>query len=450
MNADITGLWRGRLRTNIKWEGDKTNAGKFLNQLLTQIVFHAAAKQVRRINFFFSYPTAFGLGAKTSFINTLSGLIEELNQTTGIDLLFDKDKSLFTESTAAAYYFINEKKLLSLFICVDIGGGSTDISIWETGKNQTNKFQTSVHFASRDMFVEPLKRLLDEESVMNVVRTNNFGDGIHSMLDYGGKNAKIDDDKIKFLIESVLFEYYKNFNNRLNSLKGNDEKAYKNFKYCVLMAYSGLIYYLANILSDLFSKNKLAKEPQIALGLSGKGSKLTDWISAYCEHIYKEAEELIAKKSGVKIEIVPQFSGKSAKTETAKGMIIGGGGITEAPAVIYPGAAVVVKEGASKTSLSKDEFVPAEKFMQPAKLDIEINKELVELDDFIDFFNRIAKKAKDQDAPPVNTDWYKGYKEKLFSNIKAKIINTLTEDRFEPPFILMLKVFLEVYAEQYL
>jgi hypothetical protein len=35
-------------------------------------------------------------------------------------------------------------------------------------------------------------------------------------------------------------------------------------------------------------------------------------------------------------------------------------------------------------------------------------------------------------------------------HINESLLNTLEEDRFEPPFIIMLKVFLEDYAEEYL
>ncbi|GMO52829.1 MAG: hypothetical protein Pg6C_19050 [Treponemataceae bacterium] len=52
--------------------------------------------------------------------------------------------------------------------------------------------------------------------------------------------------------------------------------------------------------------------------------------------------------------------------------------------------------------------------------------------------------------PPIDTDSYNKSKKSLWNKIRQESENTLGEGRFEPPFILMLKVFLEEYAEDYL
>jgi hypothetical protein len=454
---------RDNILTNIKWETNRPNAGKYLNQLMTQIVYHAAAKRVRKINWFFSYPSAFGLGDKDEFSSTLNALIESLENDTGIMLNFNAETNLLTESIAAAFYFRNKNPREPVFLCVDIGGSTSDVSIWTKTKYV---FQSSIRFASRDMFIAPLKKLLERKNVMDVVRTDRIEDGIHTMLEYGGANTRISDDKIKFLIETVLFEYYHAFKTRLDSLEGDDKEAYKKFKYCVLIAYSGLVYYLSNIIAELLNTDNPGKkiDNDIALilfGLSGKGSRLTDWIKAYCGTIYTEARNLITEKTksaanpdGLVINFRNQFAGDIAKMETAIGMVCNldesgrqrDGTISVEPDV-YMGCGIDISNGNERKPFTKDDFIDIYTdpyFSTPKSLKITVPKELAELDDFIDFFNRIAAKTRNE-MPSIPKDRYKTMKKALWNQINTEFENILGEGRFEPPFIVMLKVFLDEY-----
>jgi hypothetical protein len=463
---------RERLLTNIKWDSNKSNSAKYLNQLLTQIVYHAAEKGVRGINLFFSYPTAFGLGAKDDFCGRLKSIIDLLSLETGITLRFNDKDNLFTESIAAAYYFNHKKPLKTVFLCVDIGGGSTDVSVWEKTKHL---FQTSIHFASRDMFIPPLERLVNFTSVLEAITTGPEGvaDGIFLMLANTemGKSKEERYEKIKkitnnfnFLIESVLFEYYAPLVNRLQDMQGKDKEAFDIFRYCVLIAYSGLVYYLANILASLFTAadndRKIDNDiSEIIFGLSGKGSKLTGWIKSYCDIIYREAERLVEERTSLPVKILPEFSPDTAKTETAIGMIcnLSGDGkqknlVTIAKPDVYMGCDIMVTKGSEKRMLRIGDFADVysdQFFSSPKELKIEFNGELPELDMFIAFFNRITAQTGNE-MPPIDTDFYTRSKKALWKQIEQKSGNTLAEGRFEPPFILMLKVFMEVYAEEYL
>jgi hypothetical protein len=451
-----------QLHTNIKWEKERTFAEKYLSQLMTQIVYHAATREARNINLFFSYPTAFGLNNKGEFQNTLISIRDALKRNTGIDIRFVPEDNLLTESIAAAYYFKNQNPNKQVFLCVDIGGGTSDISIWIRTKYV---FQSSIRFASRDMFVEPLKKLLERKSVMEVVRTTNNSDGIYTMLSRVGTNNQIADDKIKFLIETVLFEYYDKFKNRLSKLTGEDEEAYLNFKRYVMVAYSGLVYYIANIIAELLvTDNSIKRIPddivQIVFGLSGKGSKLTDWIEVYCPFIYEEAQKLIqentktfANQEGRSIQLLKQHAGKNAKTETAYGLICkverqNQNEIIKAD--VYMGCDITVKRGNKEEKYEKNKFVDVytDNFARPDELIVEMDKNLPELEKFIEFFNRIATRTQN-DIPSISKDWYSDNKKILWNDISEMMLNTLKEKRFEAPFVLMLNVFLKEYFAQF-
>jgi hypothetical protein len=82
-------------------------------------------------------------------------------------------------------------------------------------------------------------------------------------------------------------------------------------------------------------------------------------------------------------------------------------------------------------------------------LEIEFDKDLKELDMFVEFFNRITAKTNNEIAP-IHIGDYTASKNTLWNNITNGFKSVLKEGRFEPPFIVMLKVFLDVYVEGYL
>ncbi|GMO38941.1 MAG: hypothetical protein Ta2B_18440 [Termitinemataceae bacterium] len=456
---------RNNLLTNIKWESKPTNAAKYLNQLLTQIVYKAASSEVRKINWFFSYPTAFSKGAVMEFDSTLTDLIKKIEKDTGVTIKFNdgadaKNPHLITESIAAAYYFQSKNTKQTTFLCLDIGGNSSDISIWIKEKHI---FQTSIRFASRDMFITPLERLLERKTVMDVVKTNRPDDGIFSMLDWAGnQDNKPSREQIKYFIENVLFEYYGNFKNRLDSLEGDDKKAYVNFKHSVFIAYSGLIFYLSNIIAALMNAKKIDNDiTEIIFGLSGKGSKLTDWIKAYCDDVFREAQKLIAEKTksgtypdGIQLEFKNKFNPTTAKTETAQGMICNldesGNQKSTVKLVdpeIFMGCSIDTVIDGKPESFKADSFIDAyEVIVDPASLKISLDKELSEFGIFLEFFNNIARKTTGE-MTPVSMEWYGKKKQTLYKQIETEFNNVLGLGRFEPPFIVMLRCFIEEYSE---
>ena len=439
---------RKHLKSGIKWESEKKWTARYLNQLLTQISYRAIEMGIGKIRWFFSYPTAFSADDQMTYSDRLEQLIDGLNDT-GLKHKFDKDKNILTESVAAALSFWRKKIDYEKFLCIDIGGGTSDISIWV---NKKLKFQTSVKFASRDMFIAPLAKLLKRQSVMNTVCTSTVSDRIHTMLRYGEKEAS--EDSIPFLIENVLFEYIIDFKLRLNELKDEDKAAKHNFVYLVYVAYAGLFFYLTKLIVALL--NECDMKGEIIVGLSGKGSKLTEWIQP--KPIYKTAEAIIRKKTGFNITFNPQFNGDDAKTETAYGLICNHEDYIQNTSLddIIPkifmgcGCTVQIKDGQEQPKqFGKDEFVPSNipLLKKPEKLSVTFDEaSLKDFDEFIDFLDLVAENAKNE-IDSIPREWYN--KESLLSKMTAHFNNQILaiERRFDPPFIVMLKVFLKYYSE---
>ncbi|MDR1459355.1 MAG: hypothetical protein LBI60_04000 [Bacteroidales bacterium] len=453
---------REHLHSGIKWEDDKKWAARYLNQLLTQISYRAIEEGVSKIYWFFSYPTALSSDDKTAFSDRLKTIIEDLKEETGLEHKFEGEDSLLTESVAAALFFRKNQdnaRMQSTFLCLDIGGGTSDISIW---LRQDLKFQTSVKFASRDMFVTPLQKLLERPSVFDTVCTSDPSDGIHTMLSYGNKNPG--KQNIPFLIETVLVEYFINFKNRLNELQAEDKQAFRHFIYLVYIAYAGLIFYLTNIIAALLKSDSEAERidreiHEIVLGLSGKGSKLTDWIKNYCRPIYKIAKKRIKEKTGCEITFEPKFQADTAKTETAYGLIcdLNENGRQNTPSdkikpKIFMGCSVLVKNDQEEKKLGGNDFIQSyDSFLKkPEKLNIQFDDQsLSDFDEFIEFLDHIAEEA-DNEVEAVPRDWYnENDKKKLLSNMSEYFNNKILkeEHRFDPPFIVMLEVFLMKYSE---
>jgi hypothetical protein len=461
---------REHLKNGIKWENDKKWAARYLNQLLTQIAYRAIEKGAGEIHWFFSYPTAFSSLDQTLFADRLKSLVGGLrrdtglkddDRETGLKHKFESEGSLLTESVAAALFFKIKNPDYSTFLCVDIGGGTSDISIWV---NRDLKFQTSAKFASRDMFITPLAALLERQSVLDMVCTSEVSDGIHTMLRFAHKN--VGKESIPFLIETVLFEYIINFKNRLNELRGEDKQAFHHFIYLVYVAYAGLFFYLANLIAALLN-NDLGEDridrdiTDIVFGLSGKGSKLTEWIPTYCKSIYRTAEALIREKTGCEIKFKQIFEENVAKTETAYGLICdlneNGRQNTQWDRIqpkIFMGCDCNVQITGEQEvrRFRKDDLVPSHDafFKRPEKLTVKFDDlSLADFDEFIEFLDRVAEETGNEvEAAP--REWYNDKEKKsLLSKMTNYFNNQILEKerRFDPPFIVMLKEFLKEYGK---
>ncbi|ELS00615.1 hypothetical protein Xen7305DRAFT_00003160 [Xenococcus sp. PCC 7305] len=150
------------IKTNLKWdEHIRPYSEVFLKNLALYISALAAQAGVTEIQWSLSYPSAFSRGDILNYSDVWSNVARELEASTGIkqnypeaDLKTGKG-DFRTESLAIAQYFADfEDKDLVYTTCIDIGGGTSDISIWE--KNNL-VHQCSVQLAGRDIFSQFIK-----------------------------------------------------------------------------------------------------------------------------------------------------------------------------------------------------------------------------------------------------------------------------------------------------
>ena len=146
------------LQFNIKWNvRDAEQAKRFLRHLALMSLAECADKGVPvtgtgAVTWRLSYPSAFTRRHYNQFVNMFVLILNDLGFGMGTP-------EIATESVCAARYFQRKEKGVAggTTIVLDIGGGTTDMAIWQQAQRTTPLvWQGSVLFAGRQLVVEPL------------------------------------------------------------------------------------------------------------------------------------------------------------------------------------------------------------------------------------------------------------------------------------------------------
>jgi len=464
---------RERWKDGIKWEGNKAYTRKYLTQLMTQIVFKAVKEEgVGSIKWHFSYPTAFSQDDFGNFKDALLDILVGsdrannggLQAVSGIDVVGSVDanfrqnfsNNFFTESFAAARHFKKTNDKATTFLCIDIGGGTSDISICVDG---LFVFQTSIPLASRDMFVSPLNKFLNAGILQKLQKKigykSYFCRYLEPKMDVEGNHKRH-----ALFMELALAEFRTDVQRHLDELYDGDddekaEKEFQKFRQKVFRFYAGLVYYIACVIIKLRKDKKIPSEAySIVFGHSGKGSLLQTWIEENCKWLRSGAEDFINKNvQGGKITFqLPNNSGlEEAKTGTAKGLICDVDmDFTPAEPSIFLGCKITATKAGGKTKpFNEDSFAKIgetsgdEFFAKPRDLSVSISREAIKetLDNFVKFHNGL-KLGKMDVIKSDGIDW-----DLIREKVNSASRYNLNNGRFEPPFITILKEFFDSLNE---
>ena len=128
--------------SNLKWSPepiDRKRTQAYLEQICLQCAAEAAANSVSKINWRFSYPIAFSAGDKADFGTICASAANDISETG-----FQTDGvNLETESVVTGRFFEGKfRGFADGAVCIDIGGETSDISIWQDntyiGKHQSD------------------------------------------------------------------------------------------------------------------------------------------------------------------------------------------------------------------------------------------------------------------------------------------------------------------------
>ncbi|VXD10298.1 conserved hypothetical protein [Planktothrix serta PCC 8927] len=434
------------METDLKWKNLILNL-LFLKHLALHITALAAKNGVREIQWSFSYPSAFSNGDKSRYAQSWQRLTEGLEAQTGIRQLCpavsDLD-SFRTESLAIAQYFADQEDYnLVASTCIDMGGGTSDISIWQD--NQL-VHQCSVLLAGRDLFSQFLE--LNPTFFSNRLEVDSQD---WQGLKEGKFNAKLD---VFLRLEGESW-----LKNKRHEVE--DQEDFLGFLGLMALGFSGLYYYVGTLLGVLYNEGKYNRNEITPVYMGGNGSRLLHWL-AIGGQFDKDSEVnqlfswMLSKGSGFPdTEEITRLSQKP-KDEVACGLVL---------------------ERTKLTGLrkkDKDPLIAGENcevngtlidWRDRLELDGNIQEfkvsEFEQLRNFLDEFNLALRELNIDGLKPMKNyspgvGLEPSYSDKLWREIQKELTKvTLTikgeadNIRVEPPFILGLKALLRVLGKEW-
>ena len=256
-----------RVDANLKWKEDdlgRRKVGAYVRQICMQALVEATAKGVDRVQWNFSYPTAFSQEKKSTFAKTCMDGITDVYDDSGFDIIPSKDVAIWSESEAAAYYFnkLNQRMGVNFTdgaICIDIGAGTTDISVI-SGQPAKIVYHTSIQYAGRYMF----KPIYDNYELF--AGTNAAG---YVQLDDEEQRDALIDADMRLHSE----EYLKDLVNKTG------QESVKSVLQGTQFATAGLFYYLGQLLAFLHREQHYKEENLPDIFIGGNGSRIFEWIT---------------------------------------------------------------------------------------------------------------------------------------------------------------------------
>ena len=284
---------------NLKWQDDDRQRRKtaaYIEQICLQAAVEAFSHGADEIQWNFSYPTAFSQAQKVSFQEICRESVENT-------------PNFWTESKAAAYHFNKLDGKAGNFaqgaICVDIGAGTTDISVI-SGETPRIVYHTSIKYAARQLF----KPIYDNYEL--------FADEKIS-----GKFN--DETQRQAVIDADMREHSEKYLADLKFKTGNER--IKSVLQAAQFATAGLFHYLGKIIKVLhdYGHYREKKVPHVFVG--GNGARIFKWLTGGTEidgNIYLNVlEKVFVAASG--LENYKKFNlnlSEQPKIEVAAGMIV--------------------------------------------------------------------------------------------------------------------------------
>jgi hypothetical protein len=455
------------IKTNIKWQQVEYQR-PFLGQLLRLIVAQASIEGVNTIDWVVSYPSAFSLMKLNLYERTWQNLLKSLSELSeqthringksysqGTESENPAVQGLRTESIAFAQFFadILNKNLVHT-TCVDIGGGTSDISIWQ---ENTLVHQASVPYAGRNMFHRILR---DNLAFVGDI----FGLSVQDSDDFRSEFKTVSN------FNSALDLYLRaNANEILTDgyVMSSNKPRNREFRTLVALAWGGLYHYLGLLhkyLQHPSEKLLLQTENVTSILVGGNGARFLNWLSPSGRYtanseINDLLRGILVKSSG--LQPYPDLMTLSTKPKEEAC-----GGLSVLPSTTkLKGLSQKQKDypfwGESCTINGKD-FAPEDRLMLLDTWqtidDFRITS-FTELENYISNFNKIIADESIEEIDQLR-DFHQGGLFQMKDSIKRLLTDSvrdacikkhgpIAEFEPEPAFLLTLRCFIGVLADQW-
>ncbi|WP_254010849.1 hypothetical protein [Limnofasciculus baicalensis] len=437
------------IETDLKWENFSLNQ-LFLKHLALHISAIAAKNRVAEIQWSLSFPSAFSRSDKNKYGRTWQNLTQELQASTGINHICpeidDLDK-FRTESLAIAQYFADyEGHDLVNTTCIDVGGGTSDISIWEENRLV---HQCSVQLAGRDLFSQFLGLNLKFMSKI-------LSEG--KVSEFSGSKDGLFDLNLNIWLRSNG-DYW--LRNKRNLMEENPE--FQGLIKLIAIGMAGLYYYIGILLKVLYEEGKYNRKEITPVYIGGNGSQLLNWLAEggrFDRHseVNLLLSRMLSKGSGFEdTEEVTRLT-NNPKHEVACGLVLNESkleGLTRKVKDLPIAGEAYEVNGIPISYSSRLDFEDeVEDFKVP---------QLVQLSKFLSDFNLALKELEIEGIQPMESykvgkvlDRGSNQNDKLWRDTNRELTNVLLKIkgksdniRVEPPFILGLKALLRVLGKEW-
>ncbi|MCT0203133.1 hypothetical protein [Synechococcus sp. CS-603] len=307
------------LRTGFKWRQLQYQK-PYLKELALLISCNAAAGGASAMAWSVSYPSAFSPNEVQMYRRLWIDLCQELSSITGLRHSLTKaggEGGLQTEAVAFASYFGNyQSRRMVHTACLDVGGGTTDLSIWQ---ENTLSHQVSVPYAGRQICSQLLQRkpsflkrlfppsltadISDDEA--RARQDRNFTSRLDNIMRYGSQD--------------LLSE-------RLPVLRSEGSAQLEEFISLLGLSFGGIYHYLGTILKGLNHESRLIRPTAMPVYLGGNGGRLINWLDQSGQFRSGcEADQLMERlqqlSAGLTISPASTTLSGAFKDETACGLI---------------------------------------------------------------------------------------------------------------------------------
>ncbi|MEB3242352.1 MAG: hypothetical protein VKO44_01815 [Cyanobacteriota bacterium] len=259
------------IRTGFKWRQLQYQR-PFLMELALLISCNAAAAGAAAVEWAVSYPSAFSPNEARGYQRLWVELCKELCDRTGLRQQIVREGGeggLQTEAVAFAGYFGNHlARQMVHTACLDVGGGTTDISIWQ---DNTLLHQVSVPFAGRDICTKVMQA---KPSFIRFLFTP------HSTGEFGDDEAKLRQDPNfnSWLDNCLRFESEELLHERLPIHRAEQNQQLLAFVSLLAISFGGLYHYLGLMLRALAKEGRLRKTAAMPVYMGGNGARFLRWL----------------------------------------------------------------------------------------------------------------------------------------------------------------------------
>ncbi|MBD2625585.1 hypothetical protein [Trichormus variabilis] len=434
------------IKIDLKWETELLpDLRLFLRHLSLMITAEAVKNNARSIEWNISYPSAFSRSDKSLYFVTWQNIIEELSAQTGILhqwLPQNKGKAFRSESLAIAHYFAEAEddkgRDLVSTTCIDMGGGTSDISIW-VGNRLIH--QCSVLLGGKWLFSQFIRQ---KPNFIN----EQFGAGIQQAEDHENAISYVQ-------VDAILLQKGKTWLKKNRPLFDDDP----DLQYIVqrsTIGIAGLYYYVGLILQSLHLEGKYKREGITPVYIGGNGSQILHWLdrsgtfSAQCD-ADRLFSRMLSKGSGFPDTKEETLLSSKPKAEVACGLVLN------------------QRETRLKVEQDEDDDVIAgedcyvngnlipwkSRFCLTGTVESVKVQDLTNLRSFLDDYHAALIELRITNIKPLKDYQNEEEREKIWRETirlteaeLLKMEGLADEIRVEPPFILGLKSLLRVLARR--